>query len=84
MYGYDGYYVEVKVASLSSGLFDTKDMEYVWGHSKEKPLDFDLHLACHLLENGGLPTELLEPVQQWVRENKTVVPSYNLVKGVTI
>ena len=70
MYGYDGYYVEVKVASLSSGLFDTKDMEYVWGHSKEKPLDFDLHLACHLLENGGYRLNFWNPYNNGLEKTK--------------
>ena len=40
---------------------------------KERPLDFNLHLAVYILKCEQIPSELLAPLRQWVRDHKTLV-----------
>jgi len=61
-----------------SEYFDTYDRGYIsyregYAPRCEKPLDFELHLALCILAREHLPPELLEPLKQWARENKTVL-----------
>lgn len=73
MRGYYGYVVEVDIEPglEASDNFDTNDMNYYKGDVRQKTPDFDLHLALYLLQKELLPKELLEPIKQWARENKT-------------
>ena len=77
------YIVEIKLNPHSKAFdhFDVFDEDYIEGKTRRKPSDFDLHLALYLLGKEQLPTELLEPLVQWVRDNKMVVVSPPLNRG---
>ncbi len=59
--------------------FDIHDENYIDGTSREKPPDFDLHLALYLLEKEHLSPELLKPLKQWAKDNKMVMSQGNEV-----
>ena len=65
----DNYLIELTVEK-GTKQFDIHDENYIDGTSKKKPYDFNLHLALYLLEKEHLPPELLEPLGQWVKDNK--------------
>ena len=72
-----GYYytVETGIEPNTKGAknFDINDWNYVWGDIKDRPPDFDLHLALCILERETLPQTLLEPLKQWVKDNKMLI-----------
>jgi len=57
---------------MATDQFDIHDVNYIDGTSSKKPPDFNLHLALYLLEQEHLPPELLEPLEQWARDNKMI------------
>ena len=75
----DYYYtpkVKVCVGDKASDHFDVHDNNYLDGTTKERPPDFDLHLALYIFAKEGMPESILEPIVQWVRENRMVVVRY--------
>ena len=53
--------------------FDVRDDNYLDGTARNRPPDFDLHLALYILIKEGMPERLLTPIVQWVRENPMLV-----------
>jgi len=78
----DTYLIELLVKKTGNQ-FDIHDENYIDGTTGKKPLDFNLHLALHLLEKEYLPLELLEPLEQWARDNKMVEACTTTHKGET-
>ena len=74
IYNYIGnnYRIEL-IVDKSTNQFDIHDENYIDGTSTKKPPDFNLHLGLHLLEKEHLPLELLEPLEQWVKDNKMLI-----------
>jgi hypothetical protein len=76
-----GYYkidIPIDKPSKSFELFTVADRGYITYREgfvglREKPVDFELHLAVCILQREHLPPELLEPLKQWARDNKTVL-----------
>ena len=58
-------YPNDKVAEI----FTLKDMDYLEGKTRKRPLDLDLHIAIYILRREGLQRDILGEVEQWVREN---------------
>lgn len=50
-------------------IFTNADKDYLNGRTRKRPLDLDLHIAVYILECEGIPTEILDGVKQWVRDN---------------
>ena len=72
----DYYYmpkVKVHDGCKASDFFDVHDDNYMDGTTRERPPDFDLHLALYILAREGMPESLLGEVAQWVRENPMLV-----------
>ena len=68
-----GYYLIELGVDKSTGQFDIHDENYIDGTNGKKPPDFNLHLALYLLEKEHLTPELMESLEQWVRDNKMVI-----------
>lgn len=69
------YTPKVKVwdGEKASDIFDVHDNNYLDGTNRERPPDFDLHLAIYILEREHMPDDILDKVKQWVRENPMVI-----------
>lgn len=63
--------VDIEPSREASDNFDQNDVNYYRGDVRQKTPDFNLHLALYLLQKESLPLELLEPLKQWARDNKT-------------
>lgn len=65
--------VKVYEGEKASDYFDVHDNNYLDRTTRERPPDFDLHLALYILAKESVPESLLEPIAQWVRENPMLV-----------
>jgi len=64
--------VRINPDTKPAEIFTVKDMDYLEGTIRKRPLDLDLHIAIYILESEGMPMSLLDDVKQWVRENPVV------------
>ena len=71
------YYFMPKVKVMSSDraceYFDIKDDDFLDGSTRFRPPDFDLHLAQYILDKETVPADILEPLNQWIMNNKMLV-----------
>jgi len=68
--------VKVHDGEKANDYFDVHDDNYLDGTTKERPPDFDLHLALYIFAREGMPESQLEPIVQWVRDNRMVGNHY--------
>lgn len=94
-YGTDGqsFYVEIKVAAVSSGFdFHTQASSAIWisgagnltfGGPETDPNGFAMHRNGQKLEDGTAPTKILETHPQWVNDGVITgrFPAYTVVSG---
>ena len=64
--------VKVHDGEKASDIFDVHDSNFLDGTTKDRPPDFDLHLAIYILEREHTSNDILDRVKQWVRENPMV------------
>jgi len=76
------YVVEVLIENIDTpfdiptDIFTLNDRKYIKGKNRQKPGDFELHLAVYLLSRENIPELLLEPINQWINDNKLAGSHY--------
>ena len=61
--------VKVYDGEKASDIFNVHDNNFLDGTRRDRPPDFEMHLAIYILEREHMPDDILDRVKQWAKEN---------------